>query len=141
MLIAILFWTMAIASCGYAAILGGWEGKWTTAIIAFASVATLAADQGLQLHWHSTNMFVFTVDLLAFVGMYLIAAKSKRWWPLWVAAFQLNSIAAHIATIISPEFSALVYHGFEGLWALPGQMIMVFGIFRDRLGKYQYEFA
>jgi len=141
MLILSLFWIMTIAACGYASVLGGWEGRWTTAIIMIASALTLLSDQVLGLPWHETNIVIFAVDVFAFAGMYVVAARSRRWWPVWIAAFQLNSVAAHLATVISPSFSALVYHGYEGLWALPGQLVMVFGIFRDRLWKYRYEFA
>lgn len=132
MLVALLFWLMTLAACGYAAVLGGWEGRWTTALILSASAITLVSEQFIRHHWGTTNGIMFAVDIALFLGMYVIAAKSKRWWPLWVAAFQLNSVAAHIATVVSPEFSAAIYNGFEGLWAFPGQIIMVFGIWRDR---------
>ena len=84
---------------------------------------------------------VFAVDLAMLVGMYVIAVKSRRWWPLWVAAFQLNSVAAHLATVLSPAFSAAVYNGFEGLWAFPGQILMVYGIWRDRVGEYRFKLS
>jgi hypothetical protein len=141
MAFAILFWTMVAASCGYAIVFGAWEGRVTTAIIISASVGTAYANKWLDFHWYSTNTGVFIVDLATLTAMYLVAARSRRWWPLWVAAFQLNSVAAHLATMISPEFSAQVYHGMESLWALPGQLVMVLGIFRDRIGKFRYEFA
>lgn len=139
--IAILFWTLMFASCGYAVVLGGWEGKCTTAIIVLATSLTVLSNRWLDVHWHETNVTVFIVDVLTLLAMYLVAVRSHRWWPLWVAAFQLNSVAAHLATVISPQFSNLVYQGYEGLWAIPGQLVMVVGIFRDRLWKYRYEFA
>lgn len=139
--IAILFWTMMLAACGYAVLLGGWEGKSTAGIFVVASIATILANRWFDIHWHQTNMAVFGIDLATFAGIYLVAARSRRWWPLWVAAFQLNAVAAHIATLISPEFSNLVYQGYEGLWAIPCALAMVVGIFRDRLWKYRYEFA
>jgi hypothetical protein len=141
MAFAILFWTMVAASCGYALVFGGWEGRVTTGTIILASIATAFANKGLDLHWHSTNVGVFIVDIATLVAMYLVAARSRRWWPLWVAAFQLNSVAAHVATVISPHFSNLVYQGMESLWAMPGQAVMVLGIFRDRLGKFRHEYA
>ncbi len=113
----ILFWLMTLSACSYAAILGGWEGKWTTALILSATAGTFVSETVVRLAWHSTNSLVFLVDVALFVGMYLVAVKSRRWWPLWVAAFQLNSIAAHLATVLSPTFSAAVYNGFEGIWA------------------------
>ena len=112
MLIAILFWVMTLSACGYAAFLGGWEGKWTTALIVSATFGTFISEAVINLNWRQTNSLVFAVDLAMLVGMYVIAVKSRRWWPLWVAAFQLNSVAAHLATVLSPAFSAAVYNGF-----------------------------
>ncbi len=141
MLIAILFWLMTLSACSYAAILGGWEGKWTTALILSATSGTFLSETVVDLNWQQTNSMVFVVDVVMFVGMYVVAAKSRRWWPLWVAAFQLNSIAAHLATVLSPSFSSAVYNGFEGLWAFPGQILMVYGIWRDRIGQYRFNYV
>lgn len=145
-MIAILFWSLCLGACAYAFLLGGWEGRWTTVIIILASIATLAANLWFRHRsghsWHdATNEVVLAIDLLTFLAMYLIAARSEHWWPIWVAAFQLNSVVAHLATIISPAFSAIVYQGYEGLWAIPGQLVMVLGIYRDRGWKNRYDFA
>jgi len=146
MLIAILFWSMMLAVCGYALLLGGWEGRLTTLIILIASVATMVVNRWMTLHhydgfWATTNELVLIVDLATFAAMFIVAGVSDRWWPIWVAAFQLNSVVAHFATVISPAFSALVYQGFEGLWAIPGQLVMAFGIYRDREWKRSYDLA
>ncbi len=141
MLIGILFWLMTLSACSYAAILGGWEGKWTTVLILSATAGTFVSESFIRLDWRATNSLVFIVDVAMFVGMYVVAARSRRWWPLWVAAFQLNSIAAHLATVLSPAFSAAVYNGFEGVWAFPGQILMVYGIWRDRIGQYRFKYV
>jgi hypothetical protein len=139
--IAILFWAMMLAAGSYSVALGGWEGRTTMGLFVLAALATIASNRWLVLNWQETNLTVCLIDTATFVATYLIAVKSRRWWPIWVAAFQLNSVAAHVATMISPDFSNFVYQGYASLWALPSMLIMVFGIFRDRLGKYRYEFA
>jgi hypothetical protein len=58
-----------------------------------------------------------------------------------VAAFQLNSVVAHLATLADPAFSAIVYQGYEGLWAIPLLLVMVLGIHRDRGWKNTYDLA
>lgn len=145
-MIAILFWSLSLSTCAYAFLLGGWEGRWTTLTIICASLATWAANHWLRtyafdLFWANTNLAVLAIDLLAFASMYVVAARSGRWWPIWVAAFQLNSVVAHFATVIDPAFSALVYQGYEGLWAIPGQFVMILGIYRDREWKNHYDLA
>lgn len=145
-MIAILFWSLCISACAYALLLGGWEGRWTTVIILLATFATLLANQLLRHFWFDrfwvdTNEAVLLIDLAAFLAMYVIAARSERWWPIWVAAFQLNSVVAHVATTISPRFSAIIYQGYEGMWAIPLLLVLVFGIYRDRRWKNHYDLA
>jgi len=132
MLIAMLFWILCLAGCIYAVVLGDWEGKVVTAIILVSTVATVASNRLLDVHWHSTNHMMLIVDLATFLALFMVAARSRRWWPVWFAAFQLNTVAAHVATMISPTFNALTYRGYEGLWAIPCLLVMVFGIYRDR---------
>jgi hypothetical protein len=132
MLIAILFWFLCIGGCAYALALGRWEGRWMTLIILMATLATMQLETLFDLHWRETNKVVLGIDLATFLAMYAVAARSRLWWPIWVAAFQLNSVVAHFATVLSPRFSALVYHGYEGMWAIPLLLFMVIGIHRDR---------
>lgn len=137
----ILFWMMIAAACGYAIILGGWEGRCTAAIFILASLASYVVNRWLHIRWHKTDMAMFTVDVVTLIVLYLVAAKSKHWWPVWVVAFQLNTVASHLATMISPNFSMGVYKGYGGLWAIPCVFVMVIGIFRDRLWKVRHDFA
>ena len=141
MLIAILFWSMCIGACLYALLLGGWAGRWTTIIILAATFATMAIERLLGFYWHDTNQIVAFVDIATFLAMYAVAARSNQWWPIWVAAFQFNSVAAHVATLISPQFSALIYQGYEGMWAIPLLLVMVIGTHRDRAWKINYDLA
>jgi hypothetical protein len=136
---AVLFWMMIIGACAYAIILGGWEGRCTAAIFILASLASYGVNRWFHIHWHRTNISMFLVDFLTFVALYGVAAKSRHWWPVWVGAFQLNTVAAHLATITSPDFAMGVYKGYEGLWAIPCALVMVIGIFRDRMGKDRRE--
>jgi len=141
MLIAILFWLLCLTCCVYAVMQGGWEGKAVTIIVLVATAATLASNRLLDVHWYRTNHVMLVVDLATFAALFLVAARSRCWWPVWFAAFQLNTVAAHVATIISPAFNALTYRGYEGLWAIPCLLVMVFGIYRDRERKVDHGLA
>jgi hypothetical protein len=137
----ILFWTMIVGACAYAVALGGWEGKWTAGIFVLASAASYAVNRWLHIFWHKTYLSMFLVDFLAMLAFYVIAAKSRHWWPVWVVAFQLNTVASHLATMISPDFSNAVYRGYGGLWAIPCALVMVYGIWRDRSKGQRLEYA
>jgi len=135
----ILFWAMILGACAYAMLLGGWEGRCTASIFIVASVASLGALQWIHIHWHKTNITMFLVDFITLVALYAVAAKSRHWWPVWVVAFQLNAVASHIAAMISPEFSVSVYRNYVGLWAIPCALVMVVGIFRDRVWTVRHD--
>jgi len=137
----ILFWTMIIGACAYAVILGGWEGRCTAAIFVVASLASLAALKVVHIHWHKTNITMLAVDLATLIAFYVVAAKSRHWWPVWVVAFQLNAVASHLAALISPDFSVSVYRNYTGLWAVPCALVMIIGIFRDRFWKVRNDYA
>jgi hypothetical protein len=139
--IAILLWTMMVAACSYAVLVGGWEGKCMAAVIAISSLVTAFWDISLGLGGSYVNLARFSINLATLIAMYLIAAYSWRWWPLWVAAVQLNIVVAHLAALFSPPLSTLLSQGPEGFWALPGLALMVLGIFRDRLWKYRCDLA
>jgi hypothetical protein len=139
--IAILFWVTMVASCGYAVLRGGREGRWMTAILTLAALATIACNAWFDTQWHQISLAGLIINLATLLAMYLLAARSWRWWPLWVAAFQFNSVLAQIALSFSPRFLPLVAQGYEGLWAVPGLLIMAMGIFRDRVWKVRYDLA
>ena len=138
--IAILFWALILPACSYAVMFGGWEGRCAPAILVVASIATGLSNKWLLVHWHETNISVLVIDVMTFTALYLVAAVSHRWWPIWMTAFQLNSVAGHVATTLSPEFKNLVYQGYSALWAVPCVLVMVYGIWRDRVGPHRYEF-
>ncbi len=134
----ILFWTMIIGACAYAVILGGWEGRYTAATFVLASFASYSVNRWFYfIYWNKTNVAMFLVDLVTFIALYFMAARSKHWWPVWVVAFQLNTVASHLATLVSTDFSAAVYKNYGGLWAIPCALVMVIGIFRDRMGRFR----
>ncbi len=84
-----------------------------------ASAASYSVNRWIHVFWHKTNLSMFLVDTVTLVAFYLVAARSRHWWPLWVVAFQLNAVASHLATMISPDFSNAVYRGYGGLLGDP----------------------
>ena len=132
---------MIIGACVYAIALGGWEGRWTATVFIAGSFGSYIVNRWLHLVWGKTNVSMFLLDFAMFAALYLVAARSRHWWPVWVVAFQLNTVASHLATVVSSDFSVAVYKNYGGLWAIPCALVMVIGIFRDRMGKFRHEFA
>lgn len=130
MMIILLFWFLMLLCCFYAAVAGGRDGKWATAIIILASILTVPATFLAQ--WGQTQLPVMVVDVSVLTAMYILTLKSRVYWPIWMTAFQLVSVATHFATLVSPSFTPLIYQGMESMWAIPGLLSMVIGISLDR---------
>ena len=127
----LLFWTLTLLGCGYAAAVGGKDGLWASLSLICASLLTLPAER-LGSLWASTEIAVMGVDLGLFLSLYGLTLRTKRFFPIWMAGFQLISVATHISTLIAPTFTPRIYRAMESVWAIPITVVMVLGIAMDR---------
>ena len=130
-MVGLLFTILLFASCFYACIAGGREGRWVSLLIVSAALLSIPASY-LDHGWSRVQLPVLAVDLLLLVGLFSIATRSARFWPLWVTAFHLLSISTHVARFAEPDLPPLIYFALQSFWSLPGQLAMVAGIMLDR---------
>jgi drug/metabolite transporter superfamily protein YnfA len=130
-IILALFWTMTLVGCGYAAAAGGRDGRWAALLILSASLLSIPAIL-LGRHWHRIELGVMVVDAMLMAGLFLLSMRTARFFPLWMAGFQLIAVTTHLATMLAPDFTPRVYRALEGVWAVPMTMAMIFGIMLDR---------
>ncbi len=72
------------------------------------------------------------VDLGLLLGLYALALRSRRFFPIWMAGFHLIAVTTHLSTVLEPEITPRLYRAMESLWAIPITLAMVFGIALDR---------
>ena len=101
------------------------------AIFVGGALLTIPA-QILQQSWDHVAWPVMVVDLAVLIGLYWVAMRTKRWWPLWVTGFHLIAMTSHLAVIVAPNFTARVYFGLATLWAVPMLLVILIGVARDR---------
>lgn len=131
MAIALLFWILALACCGHAALFGGAPGRWGAGLYIAAVLATaLVTWPGTG--WAHTNFPLLAVDGLHFAGLFLLAVWSRRYWPIWSAGFQLLSVLTSVVTILDPTTPAQLYRAIETCWSIPIFVTMTAGIILDR---------
>ena len=68
-------------------------------------------------HWIGAQWGAFGADsclLLLLVGL---ALRTKRYWPLAAAAFQLLCVVTHIARIVDPGVRAWAYATGQVIWS------------------------
>ena len=129
-MVALLFWTLTLLGCGYAATYGGRDGRWAVFLIISATLLTIPAIL-LGREWRNTEYGILLVDLMLLASLYALSLRSRRFFPLWMTGFHLVAVTTHVSTLIAPEFTPRIYRALESVWAIPMTMSMIIGIALD----------
>ena len=78
------------------------------------------------------------VDACLLAGLYILALRSHRFFPIWMTGFQLVAVVSHCATMIAPDFTPKIYRALEGLWAVPITLAMIVGIATDSRARRSF---
>jgi hypothetical protein len=131
MTVILVFWLFASICCGYGLIFGERDGRLAAFMVAVAAMLSWLA-QSVQQEWKVINLPVMLVDVLLWIGLLTLMIRSRRYWPIWMAAAQSLTVASHLATLIVPTFAQKSYAGLATVWAIPCLLCMVCGIALDR---------
>jgi len=74
---------------------------------------------------------VFLVDTATFAGFAFIALRSERFWPLWLAGFQLTTVFAHLLKAVELDLMPQAYAAAARFWVYPIFLIIVIGTWRS----------
>lgn len=127
-----------IAYCGvlsatfaYLALYGGRTGIWGASLLVGTYLLALAVavffDSGLPRIWLMT-----LIDVFSFGWKLALAIWSSRRWPIWVAGFQANVVAAHVSIWLVPAWKGELYYAMITVWAIPTLLAMLIGTTLDR---------
>jgi len=131
MTVIILFWIFAMVCCGYTLMFGDRDGRIAAGMIIAAVMLSWAA-QSRQDTWTAINLPVMAADLLLWIGQIALMLRSRRYWPIWMAAAQSLTVASHLATLVTSGFAQKSYAGLATVWAIPCLLCMVCGVALDR---------
>lgn len=129
-MISIIFWLLALLSGGFVWLHGQAEGRRAVVLFLVAALMT-GAVQVLHTEWQQTHWPLMAVDTGYLVATYVFALRSDRYWPLWIAAFQLLTVATHFATIVAPDYLPKIYSAIATFWVVPLLLSMVVGVYLD----------
>ena len=134
MLRVAFFWSFLLATCGYAL----WRGrKYERMTALICIIATIVGVFGhllmrrYQPDYSGVEISDLVIDgsmLLAFV---IIALRSDRFWPLWVAGLQLTISTSHLFKAAKPDLMPIAYGAAERFWAYPILAILFVGAWRQ----------
>ncbi|MBA3670353.1 MAG: hypothetical protein H0W71_09900 [Sphingomonas sp.] len=131
MLSPLSYWTLLLAVTLYAFLRGRLDERFAAIICIFATVATIVVSSPLSRRFTDIEFGVLIVDLLALLAFTAIALRSKRFWPLWVAGFQLTSTFAHVMKAVHLDLIPQVYAAAERFWVYPIFLVIVVGTWRS----------
>jgi hypothetical protein len=131
MLRVIVFNLLLLTTSGYAVLRGGAPERMTGWLLIAAAAMTWIVPP-----WHVSyfdpEAGIFAIDVLLLLALVVIALKADRFWPLVMAAMQLDSIAAHILKVFDADLIPITYALMITVWAYPMQFILVAGTIRHR---------
>jgi hypothetical protein len=73
---------------------------------------------------------VLLVDIGALSAFTVIALRSDRFWPLWVAGLQLTTVVAHVLKSMQLDLMPQAYAAAARFWVYPIFLLIVVGTFR-----------
>ena len=138
----LLYWMLLTLSCGYAAIRGGRDERVVAFVCFAASIVTAFVLSPWALRYSHVESGELLVDALVLLVFTLVALRSDRFWPLWVAGLQLTTGMGHLMKGIHIDLMPQAYAAATKFWSYPILIILVIGTWRThRRSQPQQEAA
>jgi hypothetical protein len=103
----------ALAICAAAA----WRGGRAERGAAAAFIAAWFAAYVTKDHsWLGLQWRIFIIDVAFFVALAAIALRSRWYWPIFAAGFQLLSVVTHAASTVDHQLGAWAYMTANVIW-------------------------
>lgn len=124
------YWTLLAVTCGYAL----WRGRTHERIIAIvcvaASIISTMVLSPLASRYAQVEGGELVVDGLVLATFVLVALRSDRFWPLWIAGLQLTSSSAHFLKSVQLDLMPEAYAAATRFWSYPILLILAIGTWR-----------
>ena len=127
-----IFLTLLVLSCGYAWWQGNRDARIVAAACALATLATHFAVAPLTQRYASVEEGLALIDGLVLVVFLLVALRSDRFWPLWVAGLQLTASIAHLLKTVQSDLLPQAYGAALAFWSYPILLILAVATYRHR---------
>ena len=125
-----IFIPILFAVCLYAWWRGGPDERVVAATCLAGTAATLLAVSPLQPRYAGVEEGLLLVDLAVLAGFVLVALRSKRFWPLWVAGLQLTTSLGHMLKGVDQDLLPRAYGAALQFWSYPILVILAVGTYR-----------
>lgn len=123
---AVLFFVSA-----YAFMRGRSDERIVASICVGASIASVIVGRPAVSAYSGMEAGLLMVDLAALAGFTLVALRSDRFWPLWVAGLQLTALIAHALKAVQLDLMPQAYAAAARFWVYPIFAIIALGTWRS----------
>lgn len=132
MLRLILFNTLYVSSSAYALTRGGAPERIGAAILVLDFELSHLLIAPMQSRYLGVEWPMFTVDLAAWLALYLLSLFTGRYWPMWMCALQGVVAISHFSGLM-PDIVPWAYGNAIALWAYVLLAVLAIGTWRHRL--------
>ncbi|MFD1843287.1 hypothetical protein ACFSAA_07875 [Sphingomonas qilianensis] len=105
----ILFNVLLGASALYAFVRGGAPERVVAVAFIAAAIASYIARPLGQVRFEDTEFGLLLIDAALLAVLIAVALWANRFWPIWIAAFQLFALLVHIAMLYQQDILPIVY--------------------------------
>jgi hypothetical protein len=106
---------------------GGRSEKAGVLIILTASVLTIMVQQSSLFDWRTDRLTLIGLDVVVLFAFFILALRTRRFWPLWATAFHLIAVCSHIVIFLEPHGILQAYALLQGFWAYPIMLSIILG--------------
>src|SRR6185312_824008 len=92
----LVFDALIILCCSYALLRGGAPERICGCALLIAYGATLASYSALPIRFYRLDVGIFAVDAVLLLVLVAVALFANRFWPLFLAGLQLDTVGAHL---------------------------------------------
>jgi hypothetical protein len=118
------------------ALLYAWTRRGTEEKVAATAIAaaTFLTPVMQDRAFAGPELGILLVDTLLFLVLAGLSLRSRAFWPLWAAGFQLGTLAVHLAAAQMPEMLPAVYAETLIIWSFPVLVVVAMGIHGEARG-------
>ena len=107
-----------------------WKGKWeerlVLAALAIGSLLTPLLHARTERDWLTPDTTLFVNELMVTIVILFVAYRSRYFWPIPIAAFQMLALLTPIATLMGKDLVSYAVGTMQGMWAYPQLLIMIY---------------
>jgi hypothetical protein len=123
--VAFWIWAVSLTLVTAAAL---WKGGASERVAAGAYYAAWIVSILVQNPDHyATQWSVFLVDVILFLMLTGVALRSPRYWPIFMAAFQLLAVITHTGRVVDSSVGAWAYLTGGVIWGYLSLFALAYG--------------